>query len=256
MLFDSHSHTEVSADSEMTAAAALAAAGRAGVGLVFTEHLDWDFPGEQVFEFDPQAYWQRYEALRGDRLRLGVEIGLEPGTEARSEVFVAQAPFDLVIGSIHLLEHHDLYYPDYYQTRPQAQVYADYYTTMAQQVRRCAFCDVLGHIDYICRYAPYDNPEIQYATHRELIDDVLQAVVDTGKVLELNTRRLGSRLALKELVPVYARYHELGGRYVTLGSDAHTPDAIAANFTVAQDFAAQLGLEIVTFKARQLDLCQ
>jgi len=256
MLFDSHSHTEISADSEMTARAALAAAERAGVGLVFTEHLDWDFPGEDSFVFVPQAYWEQYHSLRSDHLRLGVEIGLEAGTEARSAAFVEQAPFDLVIGSIHLLNHQDLYYPETFAGCEQREVYAQYFTVMAEQVRRCDFINVLGHIDYICRYAPYDNPELQYSQYSELIDAVLRAVIETDKVLELNTRRLGSRLALKELVPVYARYHELGGRYVTLGSDAHVPEAIAANFAIAQDFTAQLGLHPVTFVARQMVACQ
>ena len=41
MIFDSHSHTAFSADSEMKAADAIAMAEKAGVGLVFTEHLDF-----------------------------------------------------------------------------------------------------------------------------------------------------------------------------------------------------------------------
>lgn len=49
MIFDSHSHTTFSADSEMKAADAIAMAEKAGVGLVFTEHLDLDYPGEMDF---------------------------------------------------------------------------------------------------------------------------------------------------------------------------------------------------------------
>ena len=74
MIFDSHIHTEVSADSEMKAAQALARAEELGVGLVFTEHEDMDFPGEKDFTFSPDAYWEKYESLRGGTLRLGVEI--------------------------------------------------------------------------------------------------------------------------------------------------------------------------------------
>ena len=58
MIFDSHSHTRFSADSEMEARAALRAAEALGIGLVFTEHLDVDFPGEDDFTFDPAAYWE------------------------------------------------------------------------------------------------------------------------------------------------------------------------------------------------------
>ena len=84
---------------------------------------------------------------------------------------------------------------------------------------------------------------------------ILRAAIETDTVLELNTRRLGSRLACKELVPVYTRYRELGGRFVTLGSDAHTADAIAANFGAAEELAAMVGLGLVTFAERRMVPC-
>ena len=59
MFFDSHIHTSFSADSEMRAEEALARAEEQGIGLVFTEHLDYDYPlaGGEQFIFDPEAYW-------------------------------------------------------------------------------------------------------------------------------------------------------------------------------------------------------
>ena len=127
---------------------------------------------------------------------------------------------------------------------------------MAENVRRYgAHIDVLGHIDYISRYAPYANPEVSYGTFQEDIDKILRAAIETDTVLELNTRRLGSRLACKELMPVYARYRELGGRYVTLGSDAHISDAVAVNFGAAEELAAMVGLGLVTFAERRMVSC-
>lgn len=255
-IFDSHSHTHFSTDSEMQAADAIRAAKDAGVGLVFTEHLDFDYPGELEFEFDPQAYWAEYESLRCADLRLGVEVGMTPATLTRSREFVGRAPFDLVIGSIHLVDGGDLYYQECYAGREKQDFFARYYEVMAGQIYSHDFIDVLGHIDYICRYAPFANPEVEYGTFHEGIDEVLRAAIATDTVMELNTRRLGSRLALKELMPVYSRYHELGGRYVTLGSDAHTADAIGANFATAAELVHAAGLKIVTFNARQMELCE
>ena len=127
---------------------------------------------------------------------------------------------------------------------------------MAENVRLYgAHIDVLGHIDYISRYAPYDDPEVSYGAFQEDIDRILRAAIETDTVLELNTRRLGSRLACKELMPVYTRYRELGGRYVTLGSDAHTSDAVAVNFGAAEELAAMVGLGLVTFAERRMVPC-
>ena len=114
MIFDSHSHTAFSADSEMKAADAIAMAEKAGVGLVFTEHLDLDYPGEMDFSFDPQAYWQAYEPYRGDNLRLGIEIGMNEAILEGNLHFLEQEPFDLVIGSQHIVDGQDIYYPAYY----------------------------------------------------------------------------------------------------------------------------------------------
>ena len=254
MLFDSHVHTRFSADSDMLAIDALDVAARQGIGLVFTEHIDFDYPGNLDFTFVPQEYWRTYETYRGHSLSLGAELGLAPGQAERGQAFLAQAPFDEVIGSVHLLAGKDLYNASSYEARSQQTVYTEYYAAMAALIRENAFIDVLGHIDYICRYAPYEQPGVHYELFREWIDAVLQALIDTDTVLELNTRRFGDRLAMKELVAVYQRYYELGGRYVTLGSDAHAPQAIGAFFGLAQDFAAACRLQPVTFRERQLTL--
>ena len=255
MIFDSHSHTSFSADSDMTAEDALKAARARGLGIVFTEHLDVDFPGELDFSFDPAAYWKQYEPLRGDNLHLGIETGMQAGTAEARRAFFTRAPFDLVIGSVHLLRGIDIYEKECFEGREKDELYREYFRTMAEMIACHDFIDVLGHIDYIARTAPYENPELSYGAFADEIDAVLRTAVAQGVVLELNTRRLGSRRALKELAPIYARYHELGGRYVTLGSDAHGVDAIGANFAAAEDFARAMGLSVVTFFARKMEFC-
>lgn len=252
MLFDSHSHTEFSADSEMKATDAIAAAKKAGVGLVFTEHLDLDYPGDLDFTFNPDAYWNAYEPYRSDTLRLGVEIGMQASTCLRSKEFSQLVPFDEVIGAQHMVHGKDIYYKSAYEGFDKKSFYHDYFQAMADNVKSHDFIDVLAHIDYIARYAPYENPEIEYNVFHDEIDEVLKAIIERDVVLELNTRRLGEKQALEELRPVFTRYKELGGCYITIGSDAHTPDAIAMHFDTAWDFAQALDLQVVTFVKRKM----
>ena len=120
MFFDSHIHTSFSADSEMRAEEALARAEEQGIGLVFTEHLDYDYPsaGEEQFIFDPEAYWTAYEPLRtAGNLSLGVEMGMMASARKKNAAFVQRVPFDFVLGSIHFLECKDLYYPESFAGR-------------------------------------------------------------------------------------------------------------------------------------------
>lgn len=257
MLFDSHIHTKFSADSEMEASAALARAESQGLGLVFTEHLDAEQPGPGNidFTFDPEDYWREYEPLRGQNLRLGIEVGMREATEAQSRAFVARVPFDFVLGSLHFCEELDLYYPDFFADRTKEEAWRIYLGDMARELRRHSWVDALGHIDYIARSAPYENPELDYGSFQTEIEDVLRACLETDTVLELNTRRLNTSRGLKELVPVYKRYHELGGRCVTLGSDAHREAAVGAHFSLAVEMVKELGLRPVTFAKRQMEPC-
>lgn len=258
MIFDSHIHTEFSADAEMKAAEALAMAEKQGIGLVFTEHLDAGYTAKdgKSFSFAPHAYWQAYSRLRGENLRLGVEIGMRESTREFSEEFARRVPFDMVICSQHLVDDIDIYYPDYYEGKDKQEAYHRYFVQMAANLKGHGFANALGHIDYICRYAPYENPDIVYADFADEIDSVLKAAIVTDTVMELNTRRLGDKAALDSLVPIYQRYRELGGQFVTLGSDAHTPEAVGAHLQLAWDFAESLNLRPVTFCQHRMVKCQ
>lgn len=253
MIFDSHMHTKFSADSKMTAQEAIAAAAELNLGVVFTEHFDYglELKGKS-FTFDAAAYMNEYKNFRGEKVRLGVEVGLRKFARAANEKFIAQAPFDLVIGSIHLVDDLDIYYPKFFAGKDKATAYRKYFQQMAEEAAVADF-DVLGHIDYICRTAPYSDAEISYVLFDKEIDEVLKIVVDRGKVLELNTRRFKTSRAIYELVPVYKKYRALGGRFVTLGSDAHRVSAVGNYFPRALDFVRELDLTPVTFCERKLE---
>ena len=259
MYFDSHIHTEFSADSEMKAQDALRAAERQGLGLVFTEHLDYDYPsaGTEEFIFDPAAYWAVYESLRAKgNLSLGVEMGMMASAREKNVAFLRRAPFDFVLGSIHFLDVKDLYYPETFEGREKREMYHEYLTVMRDEIYAHPFINALAHIDYIARNAPFDNPELSYGAFTDDIDAVLHTLVETDTVIEINTRRLGTPRGIKELAPIYRRYHELGGRYVTIGSDAHVPDGVGRNYDRARELTRAFDLQIVTFRERQMRICE
>ena len=252
MLFDSHTHTKYSADSDMDPIAALRRAQELGLGLVFTEHFDWEFPGEEDFTFNAESYFAEYGALSREGLRLGAEIGIAGDTAAKNGDFVRRFPFDMVIGSIHLLNGRDLYYGEAYENLDKSEAYAAYLSSMAKAIReQSESFDVLGHIDYISRCAPYPDTELYYDEFGELIDEVLRAAIEGNVILEINTRRFFSALALKAVVSIYKRYSDLGGRYVTIGSDSHNLKSIGNYFAEAIDLAAFCRLVPVTFRARK-----
>lgn len=243
MIFDCHSHTKFSADSEMLATDAIARAESLNLGIVFTEHFDYDLPGDIDFTFDAAQYMDEYKNLRSDKVKLGVEIGLRKSAREANKNFLAQANFDLVIGSIHVVDDIDIYNKIFYADKDKMTAYRKYFAAMAEEAAVADF-DILGHIDYICRAATYENPEIEYETFKSEIDEVLKILVERGKVLELNTRRLNQNTAVEGLKPVYKRFKELGGTFVSIGSDAHVVGAVGANFDVALKFVEELNLKV------------
>jgi histidinol-phosphatase (PHP family) len=256
VLFDTHLHTRFSHDSQMNLADAIKAAKEKNMGIIVTEHMDLNYPDPTAFQLDVAGYFREYRHFRGDNLLLGIEIGMGLDEVAENREIVEQNPFDFILGSVHVIDQIDLFLEEFYAGRTKAEVYGHYMDTMLACVKAYDFIDSLAHIDYICRYARFADPEIYYHEFTERMDAVLAVLVDKGTCLELNTRRLGNPAVMHNLLPIYKRYRELGGRYVTIGSDAHRPEDIGKHFPAALAMLEQCGLRAVRFKERQLQYAE
>ena len=109
--------------------------------------------------------------------------------------------------------------------------------------------NAFAHVDYPLRTA---SAELPYADYRMEFTALFDVLVRRNIVLELNTSRLADEVARANLLAIYHAYRECGGRYVTLGSDAHEPQEIADNFAIAAEFLRETGLIPVHFCKRQM----
>ena len=143
--------------------------------------------------------------------------------------------------------------PDYFAGQDEDVAYGAYFAELVEVVRAGGF-DVLGHLGVLKR-AGYDLHGHSYglARHADAIDAMLRACVAQGIGLEINTGTL--RRAVAETAPPLAIlrcYRALGGELLTLGSDAHGPDALAYRFDLALELARAAGFRHVTcFERRQ-----
>lgn len=251
-MFDTHIHTTFSTDSDMTIEDAVARAAINNNQLIITEHLDLNFPREGEFVFDIDEYFNKYLKYRNENVLLGVEIGMTEENLQESKKIVIANPFDYVIGSIHLVDNFDLYYESFYKGKNKKEAYEKYLNIMLSCVKNFHFIDSMGHIDYIARYANYEDKELYYSDHEDIIDEILKTLIQNDTCIELNTRRFNSETAVKNLIPIYKRYAALGGQHITIGSDSHTPGAIGSSLNKAKDFAEECKLKIVYFKERKI----
>ena len=93
MLFDTHLHTKFSADSKMSIENAILSAKQQNIGLVLTEHLDYDFLAMISMSLTPNNHFQEYSSYQSKTLYLGVEVGMQEHTLIQSKKFVESAPF-------------------------------------------------------------------------------------------------------------------------------------------------------------------
>lgn len=251
MLFDTHMHTRFSTDSTMDIDAAIARGRELDMGIIITEHLDLDYPKPKAFVFDIDKYFLAYSRYRGEQVLLGIEIGMRSELVQANRELLEKYPFDFVIGSIHVIDNIDIYENRFYQGRSKREVYGQYFASMLDCLDCYDCIDSLGHIDYIARYARFADPELHYSEFADYFDQVLTTVAAKQKALEINTRRLDQPETVAALIPVYRRFAELGGSFVTIGSDAHIPQDIGRHFPLALEMAEKCGLIPVWFEARQ-----
>lgn len=238
MLYDYHTHTCFSGDSETPVEAMLDQAVLLGLKeICITDHIDYDYPEEpDLFTFSIEEYFARLLQLKEQyqsrlSLRIGVEYGLMPQLGKKLSAFAASYPFDFIIGSSHVVDHMDPYYPAYWNGKSEIEGIRRYFESILENLETCSDFDVYGHIDYIVRYVPSGNKEYSYELYRDIIDACLKKLISMGKGIELNTA--GFKYGLKAPNPkaeIIRRYHELGGEIITVGSDGHKPAHLAYDF--------------------------
>lgn len=250
-MFDCHIHTKFSADSEMNIEQAIKKSQDINAGIIITDHIDLNYPAPNKFVFDVDSYFKEYSKYRNDNLLLGVEIGMGKDIIEGNNNLVNRYPFDQVIGSIHLVNGLDPYLKEYYQGRSKKDAFEEYLLEVFNNIKLFTSADTLGHIDYISRYAAFEDKELYYDEHSEIIDEILKEIIKSGRVIELNTRRFKSKKAIESLLIIYKRYSELGGEIITVGSDAHTFELIGDNFNYVKEFCEYCGLRTAHFKERK-----
>ncbi len=259
MLWDTHMHSSFSGDSESAPEEMIQGAIQKGLsGICFTDHMDMDYPEDpNPFLLNLPEYETKICALRDEYedsfpINFGIELGLQPHLEATNNEIIAAHDFDFVIGSSHLVDHIDPYFPEYYEGRTEAEAYRRYFEYILENLACDVDFDVYGHIDYVVRYGPNKNKFYNYRDYADIIDEILKTLIKKDKGIEINTG--GLKYGLGHPNPteeILQRYHELGGEIITIGADAHRPEHIGFDFDKVPQILKDAGFQYYTvFTAR------
>jgi histidinol-phosphatase (PHP family) len=250
---DYHLHSRFSCDSQEDPEAVCRRALELGMThIALTEHVECDlvYDGRPAVIEDPREYALTVERLRekfpGLTLRRGIELGWrdqkwEVGLRALREI----RP-EFVIGSVHDVHGLDPYEPPYYRGKTRAEAYGLYLDTILEALPALLpCCDTLGHLDYVAKFSPYEDPTLRYTEFPDKLDTILRTVIGAGKLIELNTSTCRNGQAVhKPNLDILRRYRELGGTHITLGSDAHRAENIGGFYDTAEEILSEAGLKV------------
>jgi histidinol-phosphatase (PHP family) len=255
---DSHLHTVRSPDANAMLDAYCALALERGIPeLAITDHVDFD-PAMPAYGFssyldrerDVREAAERW-ADRGLAIRFGVEVTYERRSEEDIRGWLARHPHDYVIGSVHISEaspYKAANVKAFVTGRSLPAIVEPYFDEIIGAARSGLF-DTIGHLDFVKRYlVPHVMPA-ELAAAPELYEPVLRALVESGTALEVNAS--GLRQQPRETYPsaaIVQRYRDLGGRHVTIGSDAHRTEWFAYGLAEAYRQAAAAGFEELSFR--------
>lgn len=249
MIVDTHLHTEFSTDSKLKINELKSLLDK-NIKLIITDHYDLKFPIKDKFIFDINEYFKKYKPLKEKNILLGIELGLRTDCYKENKKIVNSNNFDYILGSVHLVNGMDIYQKEYYYNKTKKEAYDEYFRYIFDCLIKNDFIDVLGHIDYISRYSVYENKEIIYNDHNDILDKILITLIEKNIVLELNTRLIDEKIYRQSIYEILKKYKYFGGKDIAIGSDAHKIKDIFKDFEVANKLIDSLGLKKVYFENR------
>ncbi len=255
---DAHLHTLRSPDADAQLEAYCVLAAERGIAeIAITDHVDFD-PSMPAYRFATFADRERDVrgaaarwADRGVAVRFGVEVTYERRYEAEIRGWLDRHPHDFVIGSVHISARSPYKagrVAGFVAGRSLPDIVAPYFDEVIGAAQSGLF-DTIGHLDFVKRYLVPHVVPADLAAAPELYEPVLRALIESGTSLEVNAS--GLRQLPRETYPsaaIVARYRALGGRGVTIGSDAHRTEWFSYGLPEAYRHAAAAGFEALTFR--------
>ena len=260
---DCHTHTNLSPDSDAGISDMIAAAKRADLAAyAVTDHIE-------LCRWYPQGYYKarprndedffnyadRFERSMQQNLIArqqtgeltfisGIELGEPDADFALAERIYTDKRLDFVIASLHELQGKLDFYFLNYADEDVDTLLERYFSTLLEIAAHNCY-DVLGHITYPLRYVEGDaGIAVDMSKYCDCIAEIFRTVIRSGKGIELNTsgfrQKYGKPFPDAELLRLYK---DLGGKILTLGSDAHRPEDVAGGIAEGAALAKAVGFD-------------
>jgi histidinol-phosphatase (PHP family) len=190
---------------------------------------DW-----QVYMHDIFAAQKAYPEIT---IRFGIEADYLPEHQPFIEEFVHSYPFDYVIGSVHFVDDWDFSNMELHRRLEEFGIVTFYerYYALIIEAAASGLYDIIGHFDMPKRLGIESPKSLVDARSR-----ALSAIQENHLAMDVNTSGLRKAGEIYPAPEILEQTFSLGIP-ITLGSDAHRPDEVAADFETTIDLLKRIG---------------
>lgn len=266
LLTDIHNHSKFSTDGKSPLEDMVQTAKMKGLRYFgISEHFDYDYIalGLKIHGFEPpytdaDAYFKKVAELKERHndssftFLAGGECGFCENSRCFDEYsrLIEKYSPDFIVNSVHTVDGLDCWNADYFEGKTKEQAYRAYLQTVLKSLHAPYRYDIVAHLGYCSRNAKYPDPKLRYEDFKDVIDEILNTVVQKGKILEVNSSSRGAGSDFLPDVDILTRYFELGGRQISFGSDAHSTDRICDKREVVVAALKKIGFTYITVPTR------
>ena len=234
ILHDQHMHSHYSEDSKEDLKAYLDIATKENINYFITcEHVDFDPPSfDKSWIADFKALKEECKSLEKKYPNItflyGIELGYRKDHIQDMKDMLHNNKFDLV-----QLSAHDDGINDYYLKESFLDTYNDlnkYFDKVYEAITTFNDFDVLSHFDYGFKTARMVNKYEDIKKYQDKIEKIFNKLIELNKPLEINAKVQSVINDDEYLKYILNLYYSLGGRKLTLSSDAHQVENYRLNF--------------------------
>lgn len=251
-IHDQHVHSYYSFDSKQSIKEYLDKASELGLDyFVLTDHCDLNYldQNKDIF-FDVDKQHQELDELQTKypniKILHGIEVGYKPSELGRINEIIKGHHFDLINLSLHESDEIDYYYLKDFMRYGVDKTLEIYFKRQLDAVRSFDVFDVLCHLDYGFKTAYLGDNSLSLDKYEDYVMEIMKELIKKNKVLEINIK-VQSVLPIEHTKYLLNLYKSLGGKYLSISSDAHNVNAFREGFDKYIAIVKECGFNQLTY---------
>jgi len=251
MLIDYHIHTRFSDGKKDFSDYVDEAVKRKIDEIGFSDHVSFEKVDWLMNVTDLPNYMNKITQLKKASkisIKMGLEVDFVPYKMDKLMRMINNFNFDYLLGSVHFIGDwliDDEKQMHKWKKKNVDEVYQQYFA-LVQNMAKSELFDIVGHLDLVKKFDFRPKKDIT-----SLLLETVEIISKSKMCVEVNTS--GLRKPCREIYPSEKLIKMCfdNGLPITLGSDAHSPEEVGADFDKATDLLRKVGyVEIVRFTGR------